>query len=760
MKLGKNWLVLSSLSLALVACDSKKETAKVPAAPATSPSTTPETSPAKPVVPAMPSASAEARAAKLGFAKYMPLDTEALISIYNGDKATKKVKASKLWKMIESQMGGGAIDEEVENAAEGAVDAAEEAADAAKDAPKPEVAEPSGPAVLFASEFTLAMGKTTGEQLGNLANLGNRQSYFQMKALAKILAAALKTGDKTNFAEAYANSMGTDVYKQLLNDPESGIASIEKASMPPIFAAFRCTEENRASNAAQLSGMLGMAAMAGEMVEPVSVEVAGSKFEGQKLLGKKLAESMTQARQGIDETIGAANTDRLIAAITKKDLVILSGTVGDYAVIFIGSSVDDLKLAKDPASSLVSGPALAFGDAYLGKDIAAVYHGQKAAMDTLINSAAGLSTYTDGLRDGLVGADGLGDTRDLEAMFQIVKERETVFRKLASNDASGAVAFYEEGLKLESFGGYDYGSLDWKSPNKLAGLGAGEDTVLFANMTGNPVFAKAAQDYVEAIMETAYTLTMKVSDSPAQIEELAQFKQMSKLFDTQFRPEISALWETYSQDFGGSLGHEKAWVIDLKGSAPAIPGMPPALLEKAKVPRISIITPVVDRSKIAGSWDKMNTTITSALAKISTLTGQEIPMQKPMSSTSGSNTTWFFPMPFLTDDFVPSVTVGDKWFVASTSKNQALDLIAKADTVPAPQTGFTLNVNFKALEKYSVETLKLAKENGLLDGESTTAADLKNIQDAINILGDLDTLSIHSRQDGAQLHSSVHFKTR
>ena len=90
---------------------------------------------------------------------------------------------------------------------------------------------------------------------------------------------------------------------------------------------------------------------------------------------------------------------------------------------------------------------------------------------------------TNGLRDGLAGADGLGDTRDLEAMFKIVAEREAALRKLVGNDSLGMVAFFEEGLKIESFGGTDNGMVDWKSPNKLARLGDSEDVLLFADMT-------------------------------------------------------------------------------------------------------------------------------------------------------------------------------------------------------------------------------------------------------------------------------------
>ena len=140
------------------------------------------------------------------------------------------------------------------------------------------------------------------------------------------------------------------------------------------------------------------------------------------------------------------------------------------------------------------------------------------------------------------------------------------------------------------------------------------------------------------------------------------------------------MWDSFSGDFGGSLGNERAWIVDLNGSVPAIPGIPQPVVDEAKFPRISMVAPVTDRAKLAASWEKMNTSLTSMLAKVSEMTGQDIPMQKPISSEKDGFTTWFFSMPFFNDDFMPSVTVGDQWFAASTSKNQALDLVNKAAT--------------------------------------------------------------------------------
>ncbi len=735
------------MALGLGACK-KKEEVKAPPALADAPAqATPAPAPAADIKATK--LSPDERAAKLGFAKHLPQDTEVVLAFYNGTKTANRVKATKLWKLVEGQMGGGATDgDEDIQAPEAGNDPA--AAD-----------EPMGPAALFGTEFTLALGKSTGEQTGNLLTLYRRMGYFQMRSVAKAFAAAVKSGDASSLADAYGDSYGPELAKDLLKDPQSGIALLEKAKMSPVYLAFRTKEAGRAAAAQQVAAMVANVGMIGEMAEPVEIENSGHKFEGFKILGSKISASMAEGREGMEKELDAATVDQLLAALAKKDLVIVSGTVGDYVVLFVGGSVDDLKLAGDAGQSLVASEALAFSDAYAGKELAALVYGQKQAMDTLISTAGGLADMTNGLRDGIAGADGLGDTRDLEAMFQIVAEREAALRKLVGNDALGTAAIFEDGVKIESYGGTDNGMIDWKSPNKLAHLGDSDDVVLFADMTVNAVFDEKSRAYVEALMETAYAMTMKVAEAPMEVAQMAQFKEMAKLFDGKFRPDMVALWDAYSNDFGGSLGNECALVVDLKGSAPAVPGLPQAVVDQAKVPRVSIVAPVTDRAKLAASWDKMNGTLTGTFAKISEITGQEIPMQKPLSSEKNGNTTWFFPMPFFNDDFLPSVTVGDKWFAASSSKNQALDLINRAAAGGETRDGFWLSVNFKALEKYSKETYKLADENAeALTGSPLPEDKKKLIKNSIAILGDLDKLTIHARREGAVLRTSVHFKTR
>jgi hypothetical protein len=306
------------------------------------------------------------------------------------------------------------------------------------------------------------------------------------------------------------------------------------------------------------------------------------------------------------------------------------------------------------------------------------------------------------------------------------------------------------------------GAVDWKAGNKLASLGGSEDVVMFANMTAEAAYDEKAREFLEALMETSYAVTMKVSDVPAAAEKMAAFKEMTKTFDSKFRSDAVAVWETLSGDFADGLGAESAFVMDLNGSVPPLPGIPQQLVDQGKFPRISVIAPVADRAKLDASWEKINTSATGIMAKVSEMAGQQIPMQKPISSEKDGFTTWFFALPFFTDDFMPSVTLSDQWFAASTSKKQALDLLGKAAAGGGTSDGLVFSMNFKALEKFSREMLQVLEKNqeAILGENAMTPEQLKHAGQVIGALEEVDSLTARCRRENGLLRTSIHLKTR
>jgi hypothetical protein len=439
--------------------------------------------------------------------------------------------------------------------------------------------------------------------------------------------------------------------------------------------------------------------------------------------------------------------------------------VGDYVIVFLGSKPEDCQLVAEAKDSLAATDELRFADAHVAKDVAALACGNGVMMDAWRAAAGGLAEMARGLGDGLAGEEGLGDTRDLQALLQVVAEREQALLKLATSDAQGVVAFYEDGLKIESYGGVDQGAIDWKSPSRLSGLGRSQDVVLFANLTSDAAYDEKMRAYLDSLVETAYAMTMKFANAPVVNDELKQFQAGAKLFDGKFRTDAVELIDALRGDLSAGLGKEGALVVDLKGSVPPVPGVPQPLAEKGRFVRASWIAPVTDRAKLQASWGKANGATTNLLKKAGEMAGTEIPMQKPMSSEKDGFTTWFFAMPFFNDDFVPSITVGDKWFVASTSKLQALDLAKSADQAGEGRQGAWLAVKFDPIRKFGGEWLTLVDQNAemIFGAESSKLEEFRDnkpdIEKALTALEDVESLTVHARRENGRLRASVHLKT-
>lgn len=711
------------------------------------------------------SLSDEERAAKLGFAKYLPKDTEMVMSVYNSEKAAEQLKALKLYGLFESELGMGemAPEDDAPIIEEELLEEAEQDADA--DFPE-EAGMEEGPSpwLLLGQEVTIALGDTMGEQTGRLLTLNRRRAYFQARALGKAAQSFAKTGNMDDFSQGLENEMGEGLIKNLIEDSESGIGLFEKAEMPALYISFRAKEGELEQAAQLVNGGMAMFGMAGEMVAPVEFETGGGKFAGYKLLGSEISKVMAEGRKEMEKKLSPESVDTLLTALSKKNLVVVTGTVGDYVVIMIGGSEQSLKLVSDVKDSIVATDEIRFADPFADKQLVSLIYGAKEAWDEIMDQVGGLSSYATGLRDGLAGGGGLGETRDLEAMLDIVADREKALMALGVTSDLGLVAYVEDGLKIESFGGYDKGAVAWDAETKLAHLGDSGDNVLFLNIPSNAAHGEKMGAYVEAIVETAYAATVKLADLEIDAPKLAELRQFTKLFDGQFREDIVGLYEALAGASDG-LGHEVAVVMDLKGSMPAVPGIPQKVVDEAKAPRITMISPVTDRSKIQDAWKEMDVRATSLIAKVSEMTGQKIPMQKPVSSEKDGMTTWFFSFPFFQDDFLPSVTVSDEWFALSTSKTQTLDLVGKAAAGGETASGIEFNLNFNGIVEYADEMLKVADRNSteIFTNENELKSfnrDKADIRKVIEACRDFDSMTWTVKKENGRMHGLVHFRTK
>lgn len=729
-------------SLVFAACEKKA----APAAPATGAATPTAAAPVAPVTPPVARKPAKLpaaeRAAKLGFVKRLPKDAESVISFYNGTGVMERLKKTKLWAVLNAESGGGL--------------------DHAGEAGEGEL----GVSTYLGKEFFLATGKGTAAQFGNLMTFSHRMNYFQIRALAASFAKAAKEGKLSGYKPD--NKEFESMFFDLLKDPQSGVGLLERSQMPPLWIGFKVGDEQRGKVLQEINGLLGLLASDETIAKPVSFERGGGKFSGYKILGDGLAKQMESAREEMEQKMDANLVTRLIAAVKSKNLVIAPGIVDDYVIIFLGSSEDECQFAKDPGESLASTDPLDFADGYAKKDIACFCYGASGVMDVIRASTAdSLTPMVTGIRDGLGESEASGDLKDVQALLQIVSERGESLYKMLTADTTGLLAYFDNGLRVESYGGTDNGAITWDKPHHLSQLGAGPDVALFADWSSNPEYNKKASSYIEALMETAYAIAMKVAASPGAEEgDMAKFSRGIKLYDTKFREDLLAIWSALSGDFREGLGNEGAFVVDLKGTVPPFPGLPQKLVDNGKFVRISLVHPVADRAKLDVSWAKMNGALTHIVKTAGELADKEIPMQKPMSADKDDLKTWFFTMPFMTDDFVPNVSLSDKWFIASTSKLQAQEIARQAAAGTDGETGATFVLHSDAFVAAARQWLNALDENKaeIFKGKGNVLKkyprDKEKVAKVIDAMGELDSINLHVRREDGVLRSSFYIKAR
>lgn len=718
---------------------------KTPPAPATAPVNTAasDAEVAVPEQPVTPPVAPADRASKLGFAQMLPKDTETLVLVQNGKEVVKRVKASKIFGFAKSQ--NPSLDDSISGDGTGGMTALD----------------------FLGDELFLATGKSTDVQTGHLMKTSNRSNYFQFRSLLEMIISSAK-GEEPDLESL------DPIYSQiaLVQDAETGLALLKASEMPPSYLGVKCTKENQEKIQQAFSGLIGNLAAQNELgdaLEEITVEKDGRSFKGSKLVGKKLV-AQWRSNEGLmgmlEEKLDQASLDELFTLLGEKNVIAVTGTVNDYVVGFVGSREEDLKLAATPADSFATSDSLKFVDTFLEKNPVFVSYAKGSVLSAITNNS-GISYLTDAFRDALASS-GEVDTREIEALLDVVKEREREMSSSLKISDLGMVGYFEEGFKLETFGGSNMPSIIASANNKLGAIGDSKDVAIFANWTSNPAYTIKTNEYLESLAETVYAMAKNVStwQLGEENQSFAAFKQYVTLFDESFSDHVVTAWDSMSSDFPAGLGNETAFVIDLNGEMPPIPNVPQELVKSGKFPRISYLKPVKDRSKLVSAWEKINQSGEGIMGEVSKMMEQEQAMPKPMSSKDNGLITWFFAGPLFTDDFAPSVTLDDTWFVASTSKNHAVDLAKQAGSSASGKTGAFMRVDFDALRACAKHWVKAVDDNKDAIFESNPSAgedfteNKKMIMDGLKAFGEMDELTLHSREESGTSRSTIHFKTR
>ena len=693
--------------------------------------------------------SAEQRAEKMGFAAQLPKNISTYSSFYNGRKAFDKFLTTDLGSFILARMA----DEGME--LEGLF------------------ADPSVSAqiAMYSEEYFTAYGEGAGAEVEEAVNFYEKILFYTGSFGVHAADAMLK--DVENFNErALMGSLMPLSNGPLKDAPRDVIKLMANFDMPALYQGMKVSDpEQRGLVMENMTEGFAMFAMMGDAVEEIVVKRGEIEFAGYKISGDKLAAKITDEQVvQMQEVIEKQDIDDFKATLVKKNLVLVTGVVGDYILMFIGENEDDLVLVDNVKDSFCSRDELNDIDPYFEKDILSISFadgGVAQNMSSLeVIGFRMVNALMEGFTTGFAKAESMGDLRDVEALLEsLVAQGKSLAGMFSSTDQT-VVSYLDNGYKVESFGGSNVPSIDFSSKHKLSPLGTCDSLLLYADWTGNAEYDAKVNEYVDTLFETTYILASKVAGLGIDSSEFKQFQQGLGMFDQMARKDIVELSDALRGDMAEGLGSEAALVIDINGKLPQVPGVPAKVLEEGKMPRIAFVSTVDDRAKLQSAWKRTNASIENILKTATALSGKKIPMQVPMSSEKDGLKTWFVPIPFQNDDFVPSVSVSDELFFLSTSKSysEGLTDLYKAGGGES-RKGAWIQVDFKVLNQYADDLFTLVENNAeeLIPNEMNREdfnANKVMIKDALNAFKGLEKMTSHVRQEGGRTRVSIDFQAK
>lgn len=686
-----------------------------------------------------------ALAKKLGYAAHVPKSTEGYFSVMGGYDMYQRLLKTELGKlMVEMMADQGADLEEMEQEEEVAMLKA-----------------------VLGEEIFASFGDSAADQAVYLQTLNSSYSYNQMRMMVKM--AELGMDPDADPEEMSKLAMG--MFTAVLKDPEAGVAVFEKAEMPPITIGFKVSDEEMRSQISEMmiGGVLSLFDLDEDApFDEIEMEKDGVAISGMTVVGKKLAALADEdTRQEMTEAFGTrANVDRFLTAVAKKNFNIAIGVKDEYIVIYLGGSLDGLKFPSKPEETLLANEGMDFLKNYGDKDVRVLLFGEGDAIKKMAGSNEALGAMMNGLKAGLAEADAFGDTRDIQALLGNVANIEGKIFDMFEYGRTGMVGFLEDGFKIEGHAAGNLPSLDTETSHAFAGLGDMEDVVFFSNSRSNPEFTSTMSEMMNSLGEAAYLMASRVSEMDIDDGDFREFSEGFKMFDQMAAGDLKGIWEALSTDWAEGTGNEGALIIDTKGTLPKVPEVPGAIIEKGLIPRIAYVTPVTDRAKMTSAWVKIEKSIVNILETVKEMEGPEIPMQEIDDNTKDGVTYYTTAIQFSTKDARPVVAMSDEHFFLSTSQKFIADLNTKlgAGDVPVRKGSYT-RFNLAAARGLAEYWVNLLKENAdeIFTNEyqrDDFNENLPLVKKFLKGFEQLEEITAHSRMEGGEARTSVHFNLK
>ncbi len=577
----------------------------------------------------------------LGLSARVPVDVEFCVSTVNLRQHTEALKASRWWKEFLAYV--------------------EDYAPASKGA---------GPVQI--EDAFLAFGKGAAQELAVLRQLNdlyNETAYRGMMGGGALAALG------TRF----------DIGKMIdaaLADPqvlEAVILLLERFEMPPIMLGIASPEPEKVLQ--KISGTLQLSAWMGDapqsrIVTTQKEQITVNEIVMTGILTLERRQAWLEALVQMMPRITPDMRDRAARALdvlANKSWVLALGLSKEQgrAYVAVAQQKAQIHLANAVGDSMLARPTLRFADDQaLRKELGLITCWDGAFLD-LLQSDEPFMPMVRGLLEGLRQEKMFGDAaRSLEPLVADLGAAERAFYRNEHTDGA-AVAWWEKGLNVAWEGGVNASSLPVLSaPSRFTALL--DDPSIVLGVSGQGGGAGLGRAYFEAWAKLAHASAVQLIEAGVGGEQASQTLQWA---DAVALPPLLEVYAGTKTIWQKGLGNDGAFLLDVGGKMPALPGLPPGG-ESVPLPRLALVQMLKNRALVGSAWESSQ----AALQRLLKGLPAPQPVELPLVSTrnKGGTTSHAYVLPLDSEDLVPCVSLTDELFILGTSRRQQQQIVESA----------------------------------------------------------------------------------
>ena len=497
---------------------------------------------------------------------------------------------------------------------------------------------------------------------------------FMNRVLGEALAGDLAAGNMEFFLDE-GQGMEEEMVEGLGKWFESQLEKEEGFPKASLYAGGRVRDGERRAEVVQwVKGALSLAVKEMESARAISFERGGANWTGFEIKVETLEGLRDEdAPEGFDTRAW----QHLLKQIGKWSVVVACAEIGDYVVMAAGNGQESIEVVGDTGASLASSKAFRFFEQFPAEEVVSLCWWSRE-LSAASQKGVSYLPFFEGALEGLKGSQ-LKRGEDMVEALKDFNRNWQARRTGEPHDFTGTVLVGDD-IRLEGRGGWLGAGLDLKVPLRFAKAFSALEKVPFvrAHWKMNPDYVRQGNQQVDAGMRLLKLVVDEVMEALGDEAEGNDEEEQAVRWKRDLSRGLNDILRGYREYFSKAFGEEGAFVMDLQGEMiPAI-GVEEDVIRKGRIPRAAYIKPVLKREALSESWDIWEKAFTNLFGVLAETLDQPIPFPSTMTAEKDDLRTYFFPLPFATDDFLPSVSVSDDLYILGTSKGLSESLYEAA----------------------------------------------------------------------------------